>query len=100
MTQASRCVVLQIVGYGVLAVPSGQYAVPDVDENDSSTRPTTHPLTLHPLIRSPTMTTAEHHAIDLSDAQVEILDNLVWRSLTTTHSKFAQGAGPRSPVRS
>ena len=39
------------------------------------------------------MTTAEQHAIDLSDERVEILDNLVWRSLTSTHSRFAQGAG-------
>jgi ribosomal protein S18 acetylase RimI-like enzyme len=39
------------------------------------------------------MTTAEHHAIDLSDEQAEILDNLVWRSLTSTHSRFAQGTG-------
>ena len=39
------------------------------------------------------MTTTEHHAIDLSDEQVEILDNLVWRSLTSTHARFAQGTG-------
>ena len=39
------------------------------------------------------MTAAEHHAIDLSDEQVETLDNLVWYSLTSTHSRFAQGIG-------
>jgi GNAT superfamily N-acetyltransferase len=39
------------------------------------------------------MTTAEPHAVDLSDEHVEILDNLVWCSLTSTHSRFAQGAG-------
>jgi len=39
------------------------------------------------------MTTTEHHTIDLSDEQVEVLDNLVWRSLTSTHARFAQGTG-------
>jgi len=39
------------------------------------------------------MTTTEHHGFDLSDAQVETLDNLVWRSLASTHSRFAQGTG-------
>jgi len=37
------------------------------------------------------MTTTEHHAIQLSDEQVDVLDNLVWRSLTSTHSRFAEG---------
>ena len=46
------------------------------------------------------MTTAEHHAIDLSDEQVEILDNLVWRSLTSTHSRFARGDRLGSSLRS
>ena len=39
------------------------------------------------------MTTTEHHGFDLSDEQVETLDNLVWRSLASTHSRFAQGTG-------
>ena len=39
------------------------------------------------------MTTTEHHAIDLSDEQVEVLDNLVWSSLNSTHARFAEGAG-------
>ncbi len=42
---------------------------------------------------TPRIDTAEPARGPLSPERADVLDNLVWHSLTSTHSKFAQGAG-------